>query len=82
MRVVARGPVPRWGVLGGGGGLGGDVQARAEEVGRAMAKREAPISFSNPRAREFFVDGTTIPDGECKLRLGRGIERVLMVIAQ
>ena len=55
---------------------------RAEEVGRAMAKREAPISFSNPRAREFFVDGTTIPDGECKLRLGRGIERVLMVIAQ
>ena len=29
-----------------------------------VAKREAPISFSNPRAKEFFVDGTKIPDGE------------------
>ncbi len=28
-----------------------------------VAKREAPISFSNPRAKEFFVDGTKIPDG-------------------
>ena len=35
------------------------------EVRRDIAKREAPISFSNPRAKEFFVDGTTIPDGEC-----------------
>ena len=29
-----------------------------------VAKRESPISFSNPRANEFFVDGTKIPDGE------------------
>ncbi|TBU48753.1 alpha/beta-hydrolase [Dichomitus squalens] len=27
-----------------------------------IAKREAPISFANPKAKEFFVDGTKIPD--------------------
>ena len=37
---------------------------RVEEFGQTMAKRESPISFSNPKAKEFFVDGTTIPDGK------------------
>lgn len=31
---------------------------------KSVAKREAPIAFRNPRAKEFFVDGTKIPDGE------------------
>lgn len=26
-------------------------------------KRQSPITFSNPAAEQFFVDGTTIPDG-------------------
>lgn len=33
-----------------------------------LAKRQAPpqtINFSNPAAAQFFVDGTSIPDGEC-----------------
>ena len=37
------------------------VQAEAKQ---SVAKREAPISFSHPKAKEFFVDGTSIPDGE------------------
>ena len=41
-----------------------DFLAPRMEVGKTVAKREAPITFSHPRAKEFFVDGTTIPDGE------------------
>ena len=41
--------------------LGPEVGGVAEQN---VAKREAPISFSNPRANDFFVDGTKIPDGE------------------
>lgn len=29
-----------------------------------LEKREPIISFKNPRANEFHVDGTKIPDGE------------------
>lgn len=37
----------------------------ANEVEPApLVKRESLISFANPRAREFFVDGTRIPDGK------------------
>lgn len=26
-------------------------------------KRQSPITFSNPKAQDFFVDGSTLPDG-------------------
>ena len=42
--------------------LGPRASMEESEVGKTVAKREAPIAFSNPRAREFFVDGTKIPD--------------------
>lgn len=28
-------------------------------------RQESTITFSNPAAEKFFVDGTTIPDGIC-----------------
>jgi carboxypeptidase D len=28
-------------------------------------KRQSSITFSSPGAQQFFVDGTTIPDGIC-----------------
>ena len=37
--------------------------AETPDAEKVVKKREAPISFANPRAREFFVDGTKIPDG-------------------
>lgn len=33
------------------------------EPSPTTVKRQAPITFSNPAAEQFFVDGTTIPDG-------------------
>ena len=45
--------------------LGPHESSDNEEVGKTVAKREALISFSHPRAKEFFVDGTKIPDGMC-----------------
>lgn len=51
--------------------LGPDVSTNTAEVGKTVAKREAPIAFSNPRAKEFFVDGTKIPDGICPGGLSR-----------
>ena len=41
----------------------GPIQPQADPVTGTVAKREAPISFANPRAKEFFVEGTKIPDG-------------------
>ncbi|KAH9927439.1 alpha/beta-hydrolase [Epithele typhae] len=35
---------------------------QVEATGAAMAKRDSPITFANPKAAEFFVDGTKIPD--------------------
>ena len=29
-----------------------------------IGKRESTVTFRNPRAQQFFVDGTKIPDGE------------------
>ena len=43
--------------------LGPIQPPQADPVTGTVAKREAPISFANPRAKEFFVDGTKIPDG-------------------
>lgn len=41
--------------------------------GPSNSKRQQPasstITFSNPAAQKFFVDGTKIPDGEYHLRL-------------
>ena len=49
----------------------GPIQPPQAEPDRGtVAKREAPISFSNPRANEFFVDGTKIPDGERYMACG------------
>lgn len=31
----------------------------------STTKRQSTITFSNPAAEQFFVDGTTIPDGMC-----------------
>jgi carboxypeptidase D len=45
------------------------VQQRQQsnEVSRGVVKREdgPTISFANPAAEKFFVDGTKIPDGAC-----------------
>ena len=37
--------------------------AQADAQGAAVVRREAPITFSNPKAQDFYVDGTKIPDG-------------------
>ncbi len=40
-----------------------DAEPEDEPEEPTVKRREAPISFANPRAREFFVDGTKIPEG-------------------
>jgi hypothetical protein len=30
---------------------------------QTLRKRQSTITFSNPKAQEFLVDGTTLPDG-------------------
>ena len=42
-----------------------DNVMRAEAPSRGVYKRQdgSPISFANPAAEQFFVDGTKIPDG-------------------
>ena len=35
-----------------------------------VLKREASITFSNPRAQDFYVDGTKIPDGNNAWTIG------------
>ena len=42
--------------------LGPDASEPSEPLGQ-LAKRESLITFRNPKAQEFFVDGTKIPDG-------------------
>lgn len=34
-----------------------------QESHQLKAKRQSTITFSNPAAEQFFVDGTTIPEG-------------------
>ncbi|KAM5534367.1 hypothetical protein V8D89_011960 [Ganoderma adspersum] len=38
----------------------GSAHASAQDM--PVLKREAPITFSNPKAQDFYVDGTKIPD--------------------
>ena len=42
-----------------------DNVMKAEAPSRGVYKRQdgSSISFANPAAEQFFVDGTTIPDG-------------------
>ncbi len=40
----------------------GPAHTGAQDTG--VLKREAPITFSNPKAQDFYVDGTKIPDGK------------------
>ena len=42
--------------------LGPEVPRSLEK--RAESAAAATINFSNPAAQQFFVDGTTIPDGD------------------
>ena len=37
--------------------------APTESSSETLHKREALITFNNPKAKEFYVDGTKIPDG-------------------
>lgn len=34
---------------------------------RSVTKRQSPITFANPAAQKFYVDGTKIPDGTGKV---------------
>lgn len=43
--------------------LGPDTAPSGGHTARSDTKKESLINFRNPRAKEFFVDGTTIPDG-------------------
>lgn len=40
-----------------------DFMGPRPEALSSKSKRQSPIVFSNPAAEQFFVDGTTIPDG-------------------
>ena len=37
---------------------------QVEAVGQAMTKRDSKVTFKNPKAKQFHVDGTKIPEGE------------------
>ena len=47
--------------------LGPQVSSEEGHTVRSESRIESPINFRNPRAREFFVDGRSIPDGKCVL---------------